>query len=176
MSADAEALFAEHRQRLFGYLYRACGHSETARDLTQDVFVRVSQSTVPVGTRPEIQAWLFKIARNLVIDHHRRQTRTLDTGQLSSHPRAAATQETAVALNEALATLGDVDRDVFLMREVAGLSYDEIATACEVTPASVRSRLHRTRLELRRLLAAPIATTRALAQTFSGRRHSGNTP
>ena len=64
-------------------------------------------------------------------------------------------------MNEALATLPELDRDVFLMRELAGLGYDEIATPCDLTPDAVRSRIHRARLQLRANLAAPIATRRS---------------
>jgi len=53
--------------------------------------------------------------------------------------------------------------DVFLMREVAGLGYQEIAAACDLSPDAVRSRIHRTRLQLRQQLATPIATFQTLA-------------
>jgi RNA polymerase sigma-70 factor (ECF subfamily) len=67
---------------------------------------------------------------------------------------AAPTQALAVVLREALDQLNGVDRDVFLMREVSGLSYDEISLACELTPDAVRSRLHRARQQLRASLAS----------------------
>ena len=76
-----------------------------------------------------------------------------------------------MALHQALAALADVDRDVFLLRESAGLSYDEIAAACELTADAVRSRIHRTRLQLKDQLAAPIATSRTMAAPRS--RHVG---
>jgi RNA polymerase sigma-70 factor (ECF subfamily) len=82
---------------------------------------------------------------------------------LTNQPARSAAQEVGVAVNEALASLPDIDRDVFLMREVAGLGYQEIAMACELTPDAVRSRIHRTRLLLRDQLAAPIATSRTSA-------------
>jgi len=66
----------------------------------------------------------------------------------------------ALALKQALAGLPVLDRDVFLLREVGGLSRNEIATACELTPDAVRSRIHRARLALRDALAAPIAELR----------------
>ncbi len=75
-----------------------------------------------------------------------------------------------MAVKEALASRAPLDRDVFLMREVAGLSYDQIAGACDLTGGAVRSRLHRTRLELRDRLAAAIATSRTTALTRSARR------
>jgi RNA polymerase sigma-70 factor (ECF subfamily) len=78
-------------------------------------------------------------------------------------------QDVDIAVNEALATLSDLDRDVFLMREVAGLGYEEIAHACGLTPDAVRSRIHRARLQLRAQLAAPIATRRTMPMRRSGR-------
>ena len=57
-----------------------------------------------------------------------------------------------MAMKQALEHLSLLDRDVFLLREVAGLSYDEIAVSCEISPAGVRSRLHRARQQLRQLL------------------------
>jgi RNA polymerase sigma-70 factor (ECF subfamily) len=71
-----------------------------------------------------------------------------------------APHETAVAVRQALQQLAEIDRDVFLLREIAGLSYDELAAVCELTPDSVRSRLHRARAELRRLLASTIDSRR----------------
>ena len=53
-----------------------------------------------------------------------------------------------------------LDRDIFLMREMSGLGYDEIATACELTPDAVRNRIHRARLQLRDLLATSIRPLR----------------
>ncbi len=169
MAADTETLFAEHHDRLFRYLCRASGKAEAARDLTQDVFLRVSRSVVPAASRSELQAWIFRIARNLVIDYHRQRRRTPEVAAPAEGGRTAS-QEIAAAVNEALAGLPDLDRDVFLMREVAGLGYEEIAAACDLTAPAVRSRLHRTRLELRDRLAAPIATTRTLPMRQADRR------
>jgi RNA polymerase sigma-70 factor (ECF subfamily) len=84
-------------------------------------------------------------------------------------------QDIDVAVNEAIARLPDVDRDVFLMREVAGLGYEEIGRACGLTLDAVRSRIHRARLELRAQLAAPIATRRTFPMRHSGREPEKDT-
>jgi RNA polymerase sigma-70 factor (ECF subfamily) len=158
---DAESLFAEYHDRLLRYLSRAAGEREAARDLTQEVFLRVSRTPIPTAPRNQQAGWLFKIARNVALDHHRKQRRRPET-DMGSAPEGPtdAQQEMALALKQALAALPDLDRDVFLLREVSGLSREEIATACELTPDAVRSRIHRTRLELRAVLAAPIKALR----------------
>ena len=71
MRADAEALYNANQRGLFRYFCRAVGHAETARDLTQDVFVRVSRSVIPAAPEAALRGWLFQIARNLALDHHR---------------------------------------------------------------------------------------------------------
>ena len=168
MRADAEALYNANQRGLFRYFVRAVGHAETARDLTQDVFVRVSRSIIPAAPEAALRGWLFQIARNLALDHHRSGQRRPPAEPLIDTGRPAS-QDTSVEVNEALASLADVDRDVFLMREMAGLGYDEIARACDLTPDAVRSRIHRARLHLRSQLAAPIATRRTIPMRHSGR-------
>jgi len=167
MASDPEALFVAHQHRLFRYFCRAVGHAESARDLTQEVFVRVSRSAIPADDG-DARAWLFTIARNLSLDHHRSRVRRPEAAVAVEEGRHAS-QDVDFAVTEALASLPDVDRDVFVMREVAGLSYDEIARACSLTPDGVRSRIHRARLQLRSLLAAPIATRRTIPMRHSGR-------
>lgn len=66
--ADSEALFTAYRQRLFSYFYRVAGHPEAASDLTKDVFLRVSRTSIPVASDGEVRALLFRIARNLALD------------------------------------------------------------------------------------------------------------
>lgn len=154
-SADGAALFAEHREGLTRYLTRIVGQPETARDLTQEVFVRVTRAGVPSDDGSGQRAWVFKIARNLALNHIRDQQRQPNTTAMIDVPKNG-TQELAAAVNQALAALPDTDRDVFLLRETAGLGYDEIAAACELSTDAVRNRLHRARQQLRTSLGDSI--------------------
>ena len=173
---SAEVLFAEHRQKLFLYFCRAVGHPETAHDLTQDVFLRVTRSGPPAVQNGDLRPWLFRIARNLALDHHRRLERhpderpsgQSDAPELVGAPARSPRQETTLAVNEALAALDELDRDVFLMREAGGLTYDEIAKVCDLTADAVRSRIHRTRLRLREHLMASIDDVRVRPLRFTG--------
>jgi RNA polymerase sigma-70 factor (ECF subfamily) len=174
--ADTEGLFAANQTRLFKYFCRAVGRAEAAGDLTQEVFLRVSRTSIPAAAHGDVSAWLFRIARNLALDHHRKRLRHPEPAALVHEPTRSASQDVNLAVNEALASLPALDRDVFLMREVAGLGYEEIAGACELTADAVRSRIHRTRLQLRDLLAAPIATSRTMAMSRSGKTFERNDP
>jgi RNA polymerase sigma-70 factor (ECF subfamily) len=169
MTVDPEALFVANRHRLFRYFLRAVGETDTARDLTQDVFLRVSRTAVPEASDGEVRAWLFRIARNLALDHYRRRVRHPDPLALVDQGSRLPSQDVDLAVKQALAALPELDRDVFLMRELAGLGYEEIGRACGLTPDAVRSRIHRARLQLREQLAAPIATRRTTPMRHSGR-------
>jgi RNA polymerase sigma-70 factor (ECF subfamily) len=146
----SEVLFTAHRDGVFRYLCRIVGQSD-ATDLTQEVFLRVARSSLPEATTDGERAWVYRIARNLALNHRRDTGRRPETVELID-PSRPASQETSVAMKQALERLSALDRDVFLMREVAGLSYAEIAISCEISAAGVRSRLHRARQQLRQLL------------------------
>ena len=152
---DVEQVYADHREGVFRYLRRIVGGTDVARDLTQEVFLRVSRAGVPDAPGNERRAWVFRIARNLALNHVRdgRRRPVLVTLVQAAVP---ATQELSAALHAAIAALPDEDRDIFLLRESAGLSYQEIATACELTTVLVRSRLHRARQTLRGTLSASL--------------------
>jgi RNA polymerase sigma-70 factor (ECF subfamily) len=124
MTHDPEALFVAHQRRLFKYFLRAVGQVDTARDLTQDVFLRVSRAPIPDASADDLRGWLFRIARNLALDHFRRRRRHPEAAAIASDDGRPASQDVDLAVNDALRALPDLERDVFLMREVAGLSYD----------------------------------------------------
>ncbi len=171
--ADLEGLFAAHHRGLFKYFCRAVGRAEVARDLTQEVFLRVSRTRIPAAEDRHLSAWLFRIARNLALDYHRSRRRHQEPFALADQATRFPSQDVTLAVNEALESLPPLDRDVFLMREVAGLGYEQIASACELTADAVRSRIHRARLQLRTQLAAPIATSRTMATSRSGKTSMG---
>jgi RNA polymerase sigma-70 factor, ECF subfamily len=150
---DADALFTAYRDGVFRYLCRIVSQ-EDARELTQEVFLRVARAAVPDTDEGGRRAWLFRIARNLALNRVRDDRRRGAAVELTDDSAAPATQTLAAALREALNQLNPVDRDVFLMREAGGLSYEEISFACQLTPDAVRSRLHRARQQLRNTLRA----------------------
>ena len=77
---DAESLFALHHDRILRYLSRTIGQTDDARDLTQDVFLRVTKTPPPARDSMALRAWLFHIARNVAIDYLRRRERRQPPG------------------------------------------------------------------------------------------------
>jgi RNA polymerase sigma-70 factor (ECF subfamily) len=160
--ADADILFSAHRDGVFRYLCRIVGQGE-ARELTQEVFLRVARGPVPDADAAGRRAWIFRIARNLALNHVRDDRRRGVALELAE-TGAPATQEISAALREALDQLAPTDRDVFLMREAGGLSYEEISVACDITADAVRSRLHRARQQLRQVLGPALRSSPAVSR------------
>ena len=148
-----EALFARYRTPVYRFLHRLLGDAAAAEDLTQDVFLRALAASYAAGEHE--RAWVFQIARNLARDHARRMVHRRPVALPPEEPSAFVDRATALAVRDAIRQLPDAERDMFLMREIGGLTYDEIALACDATTDAVRNRLYRARVALREALAPP---------------------
>lgn len=166
--APAERLYLAYQPQVLRYLTRMVGQRETAQDLTQETFLRAGQTDGPADDIHK-RARIFHIARNVALNHLRDTSRHAALAPGAVRPQSGAAQETSLLVREALAQLTPLDRDIFLLRESAGLGYDEIAKACDITEDAVRSRLQRARQALRVLLAGTLATSRAHGIRFTGR-------
>jgi RNA polymerase sigma-70 factor, ECF subfamily len=147
-------LFERYHRALYRYFLRHGRRPEDAEDLVQDVFYRASRSAGRYqrrGTGPET-VWIFRIAHNLLLDTQRHESGTPVVDIPAGPVSCDATQLLAFGLHEALGRINAIDREVFLLREMAGLSYAELATVVELTEDGVRARLFRVRGQLREVL------------------------
>ena len=149
-----EALFARYREPVYRFLCRLLGDAAAAEDLTQEVFLRALGASYTAGDKE--RAWVFQVARNLARDHARRMVHRGPVTEPADEPSPFTDRAVAIVIHAAIRRLPDQDREIFLMREVGGLTYDEIALACDVTADAVRNRLHRARLVLRQALAPAV--------------------
>jgi RNA polymerase sigma-70 factor, ECF subfamily len=161
MAPSAAEMFDRFHLAVYRYFRRVLADPDAAEDLTQEVFLRVVRGLPAYQSIGKEGGWVFGIARNVLADAGRSRrleaTGGLDLDQLAGvEPR----QVLAFDLDEAVRFLAAKDRHVFLLREVAGLSYSEIAEACGVTEESVRARLRRSRLGLRARLSGRLTAGR----------------
>ena len=170
-------LVARHEKPLWGFLRRLVGDDASAQDLLQETFLRVVKNRTQWRPDAKFSTWLYTIAHNLCIDHARRgkhrRALSLDTHQrprdsepdaklhdaLSGRDHGAESQamdrELLARVDAALAALPEAQREVFLMREVLGLPFAEIARAVVSSEATVKSRM-RYALEALRAALAPV--------------------
>ncbi|NUR54887.1 MAG: RNA polymerase sigma factor [Acidobacteria bacterium] len=152
--AFAQRLFEQHGGVVHTYFKRLTGDATAAEDLTQEVFLRVVRSGDAYEHRDRERAWVFRIARNVLIDLRRQALRT-PAADSRLEPTTAPRQNTRATLREALGRLPSEEREAFLLREIAGLSYAEISAMTDSTVPSVRSRIYRARSALREMLTPP---------------------
>jgi RNA polymerase sigma-70 factor (ECF subfamily) len=153
-------MFERHHVAIYRYLLRMIGSRERAEELTQDVFLRALKAADGYQERSSERAWLFRIAHNLRLDEARRSQRTPRMSHVDdadAEPSAPAQQALRASLLQALAMLPDEEREAFVLAEVVGMSYVEIADACLATTAAIRSRIYRARMQLRAVLDVPTA-------------------
>lgn len=157
---QAAAMFERHHLAVYRFLRRTTGDGSAAEDLTQEVFLRIVRGLDRYDDRLRERAWVFRIARNVLLDRHRRAQRTPPHLPLAAGPEVSvdAGQMAAAALRQALAGIPDEEREAFLLREVAGLGYEEIGAVVEATPDAVRMRIYRARAGLRAVLGGSAGT------------------
>ncbi len=165
VAGDTDAfakLYEAYVERIYRFIYFRVGVAEAAEDLTSQVFLKAWEGLSRYQPRGlPFGAWLFRVARNTVIDHYRasRPTVPLDTAALSQ-PDPAADVAEAVGrrlendeLRAALGKLTDEQRQVLSLKFLAGLSTDEVAQALGKKPGAVRALQMRGLQALARLMA-----------------------
>ncbi|MEZ4220514.1 MAG: RNA polymerase sigma factor [Polyangiaceae bacterium] len=168
-AAAFDAVYDCYRARVFAFLVRLTKHRALAEDLTQETFLRLARSAPELRTDTNLRAWLFRVARNLVVDHQRWALLDFDRlFELSLWPRpvsqAAATpldlveaSETQRRLEDALADLATEHREVVLLVLVEGMEPAEAAEVLGISAVALRKRLSRARERL----AAELAVERS---------------
>jgi len=157
-------LAQRYEKRLFNYAWRTLGDEEAAFDIVQESFLAAYKSLGKFKGRSSFFTWLYAIARNKTITVLRERKRhpphvstqhdeEMDIPDKRPNPvRSAVLNETQKRIQAAIAELDDDYREAIVLREIEGCSYLEI---CEITGwdmPTVKTRIHRARLQLREKL------------------------
>jgi RNA polymerase sigma-70 factor (ECF subfamily) len=140
-----------------------------AEDIAQDIFVKIFQSLQDFRGASRFSTWIYRITVNHCLNHLRRRTRQQQTLVMTepvewrqespaSNPYKTLEQKERWALVQAkLQELSVEHRTIILLRDFEGLPYDEIADVLQLESGTVKSRLHRARMELKALLEPYLA-------------------
>jgi RNA polymerase sigma-70 factor (ECF subfamily) len=160
-----EQLVLRYRRKVFHIAYKFTGRHDAAEDLTQEIFLKVFRSLEKFHRDADFSTWLSSVARNFCIDHYRASKREkevlvedlvafdLAPATPGSNPhRALEDRDRRSFLRKGLLALPEKLREAVILRDLQGLSYQEMADRLALPEGTVKSRINRGREELARLL------------------------
>lgn len=164
-----------HVDIMYRMAYRWTGEKSAAEDLVQDVLVKLTGKVDEIAALDNPRPWLLKVVYRQFVDSHRRQKRRLELvssdlgvaqsededgpGERSLEATTPEGQNPAIAvgniqaLQHALSQLEPGQRDVILLHDAEGYSDSETAKILDISKGTVKSRLHRARHKLKKILA-----------------------
>lgn len=150
-----EILYQRFQQPLFAYCCAILGNREEAEDALQDTMLRAFTALSERSAELRFKPWVYSIARNACIDRIRQRRRTSDVEPTEELFETSPSAEVSTETREAVRTLlGDMtelsesQRSALLMREMSGLSHEEISEALDTTPARSKSLISEARQAL----------------------------
>lgn len=162
-------LVERYQHRLYGSLVHVTGSSEQAKDVAQDAFAHAFEKLGTFRGQSAFYSWLFRIALNAAVSARRKTQRVTTSveamrdatgqepvdGSSGSAPwQQLETSERQQMVRQALAQLSDEYRTALVLKEMDDMKYEEIAEVLQVPIGTVRSRIHRARMELKTKLEA----------------------
>ncbi len=165
-----EQLIAEHQKRIFSIAYRIAGNQEDASDMAQEVLIKIFRNLKNFRGDSKFSTWLYRVATTTCLDEQKKMRRhtaysldeTLETedGNVAPEPvDTGPTPEESLerkamrqAIHQAIGKLKEEHKKVILLREVQGLSYEEIAQVLNCSEGTVKSRINRARDQLKKIL------------------------
>jgi len=153
-----ERLVRAYQHRLFSIALRMLRDRGEAEEVAQEIFLRVHRSIRDFRGEARLSTWLYAITSRLCLNRLKSPARARRAGEVAlerlanGHPNPGATAERSeleAALHRAIANLPDDQRIVVVQRDLHGLAYEEIAAALDLPLGTLRSRLHRARMELK---------------------------
>jgi RNA polymerase sigma-70 factor (ECF subfamily) len=157
--AAFEELVRAYQHRIFAVAVRMLGNAAEAEEIAQEAFVRAHRALAEFRGDAKLSTWLYAIASRLCLNRlasSERSARRQGEEVLMRLPHEARGPDALLeqselegALHRAIAELPDERRIVVVLRDLEGLDYEEIAAALDLPLGTVRSRLHRARMDLK---------------------------
>jgi RNA polymerase sigma factor (sigma-70 family) len=157
--AEFRIAFEQNKDAVYRFAWRMCGSPAVAEDIAQEVFLTLLRQPGRFDpARGALRSFLLAVARNLVLkrwrdEHHWNELGDDLEDELTTPDIDLESRETADAVSAAVASLPPLQREVLILAQYEEWSLEEIARAVDAEIGTVKSRLHRARENLRRMLA-----------------------
>jgi RNA polymerase sigma-70 factor (ECF subfamily) len=157
LSDAVDVLLRRHQDHVFGLAYRILGNRADALDAAQEVFVGVFRKAASFRHQAAFTTWLYRLTVNACNDHARRRSRLPQPSEAVDAPSAddIGRADDRLAIAGAMRRLPLEQRTAVIMRDLLGLSYEEIAEATDTAVGTVKSRISRGRAALAGGLGEP---------------------
>lgn len=195
-----ETLMRRHQRKMYGVAFGVLRSREDALDVVQDALVKVHRNLHRFEGNSSFYTWLYRIVRNACIDHLRRKNRKREVefdetferndeatfagagaltgllGEAAEPGRAVARKEILCAVQSSLEELSENHRTVIVLREIEGLSYEEMATVMDCSKGTIMSRLFHARrkmqVKLKERLGSVVPGSEAQTERVGSRTES----
>ena len=147
-------LYSRHSARVYAYCRRFLGNKEDAQDVFQETFMRFIDSTKHERIMTNVPAFLLKIARNLCVNIKRKGKNPISFEEYMAHEDDSSNNnnELLKLIKMALEILPDEYKDIFVLREYDGLSYQDITEITGLPLSTVKIRIFRAKQKIREIL------------------------
>lgn len=164
-SAAIEALIYAYEKRVYNIAYRFMGNEADAWDMAQESLIKIYKNVASFKSRSSFSSWVYRLTANTCLDGLRKRKKTplsldhtIESGASFEDTSAPLPEESALSsersadIQKAIDSLSSEHKSVIILREISGLSYEEIAESLNISIGTVKSRINRGRAKLKKLL------------------------
>lgn len=163
--AALEALLMLYEKRIYNIAFRYMGNEADAYDMAQEALIKLYRSIHSFKAQSAFSSWVYRLTVNTCLDGLRKRRKapvslelalengvTFEAGDDAAPEARALSLESAEDIQRAIDTLADGHKEVIILRDINGLTYEEVAYALGISVGTVKSRLNRGRQRLKELL------------------------
>lgn len=167
-----ERIIEEHQAVVYSIAYKMAGNESDAFDMAQEAFLKIYRNINKFDGRSKLSTWIYRVASNTCLDElkkrkrHIENTKSLDEEFDTAEDKIVfeikdgkplpdeqlENAELREVLNKAVAELSEQHKSVLVLRDIEGFSYEDIAEILNINTGTVKSRLSRARMALRKIL------------------------
>lgn len=150
-----EIIYNKHKKKVENLVYKLLINKTEVEDCVQEIFVKVFANIDKFKFQSKIETWIYRISVNHIMTKNKKLDFKLEFDEnklVLEFNDKLELKELENKIDEALNSLNDIDKKVFILREMEGLSYKEISKVISINEGTIKSKLHYIKIKLKKLL------------------------